>query len=366
MESAPGPEAVIDGKRYLYFGGTSYLGLASHPEVIEAGCAALRQYGVHTATSRARFGTNPPVLEVERLSARYFGTEDAFYFGSGYMANHIMVSALAAEADAVLVNEASHFCVLEAAQLAGLPVQTFHDAHDLARLAKSVRRPLIMADAIGPSTGAPAPVRDYLTALEGCERAMLLLDDAHGVGVLGPNGRGLLDELGLWERVNIGIAERGASFFVCATLAKALGGFGGVIPGSLAFVSRTRTSSHYFDGASAPASPVAGATAKALEIVMREPELRQTLRRNIELLRAGLRDLGLALPESAAANLGVTVGGADTMTRIHEGLKERGIMLPYVRAYAGLPKDGALRFAVFATHTEDHIRQLLSELKTLL
>src|SRR5262245_28491450 len=100
MESPPSTETVIDGVRYLYFAGTSYFGLAAHPEVIEAGCAALREFGVHTATTRARFGTSPPVLAVEELAARYFGTEDAFYFGSGYAANHIMVAALAPVADA--------------------------------------------------------------------------------------------------------------------------------------------------------------------------------------------------------------------------------------------------------------------------
>ena len=117
MQSPPGPETIIDGVRYLYFAGTSYLGLAAHPEVIEAGCEAMRRYGVHSATTRARFGTIPPVLEVEQRAAEFFGTEDAFYFGSGYIANHIMVAALAPEVDAVLVDEAAHYCVAEAARL---------------------------------------------------------------------------------------------------------------------------------------------------------------------------------------------------------------------------------------------------------
>jgi 8-amino-7-oxononanoate synthase len=138
MQSAPGPETVIDGVRYLYFGGTSYLGLSNHPEVVEAGCAALRQFGVHSATTRARFGTNPPVLEVERRAAEFFGTEDAFYFGSGYLSNHILVAALAADADVVLVDEAAHYCVLEATRLAGKPVHTFRhrDPDNLAEVAK--------------------------------------------------------------------------------------------------------------------------------------------------------------------------------------------------------------------------------------
>src|SRR4029453_1930311 len=101
MQSPPGPETIIDGIRYLYFAGTSYLGLAAHPEVIEAGWEWRGGYGVRSGTTRARFGTNPPVFDVERRAAEFFGTEDAFYFGSGYIANHILVCALSQHVNAV-------------------------------------------------------------------------------------------------------------------------------------------------------------------------------------------------------------------------------------------------------------------------
>jgi 7-keto-8-aminopelargonate synthetase-like enzyme len=364
MESAPGPETIIDGVRYLYFGGTSYLGLAAHPEVIEAGCEAMRRFGMHSATTRARCGTNPPVLEVEQRAAQFFGVEDAFYFGSGYVANHIMVAALARGVDAVLLDEAAHFGVAEAAQFAGVPVATFRhrDSADLAHVAEKWPRVLVMADAVGPSSGLLAPVREHLRALERRDRALLLLDDAHGLGVLGDHGRGLLDALGLWQDAN----AIGTRLFVCGTLAKALGGFGGIIPGTREFVQRVRESSHYFDGASAPASAIAGATAKALEIVMREPALRMRLRENALRLRAGLRALGLAVPESGTAHFGVTAGSAANMQRIHDALKSRGIMLPYVSAYTGIPPEGVLRFAVFANHTAAQIDRLLDELRAIL
>jgi 8-amino-7-oxononanoate synthase len=368
METPPAPETVIDGVRYLYFGGTSYLGLAAHPEVIEAGCAALRRHGLHSATTRALFGTSPPVLEVEQRAAEFFGVEDAFYFGSGYSSNHIMVAALAPGAEIVLVDGAAHYSILEAARLAGVPVITFRhgDAAHLADLAQGRAHVLVMANAVGPLTGAVAPVPDYLQALAGCERAVLLLDDAHGFGVLGPDGRGLLDQLDLWHQVNCIASQPGLSVSVAGTLSKALGGFGGIIPGSRAFVDLCRKASHYFEGASAPAAPVAAATAKALEIVMREPSLRRQLAENAVALRAGLKDLGLAAPEGATAHLGLKVGNARDMRRIHEELKARGIMLPYIASYSGSSADGLLRFAVFATHTTKQIAHLLAELRTLL
>jgi 7-keto-8-aminopelargonate synthetase-like enzyme len=359
---------MIDGTRFLYFGGTSYLGLAGNGEVIEAGCAALRQYGVHSATSRARFGTNPPVLEVERRAAEFFGAEDAFYFGSGYAANHILVAALAGSADAVFVDEAAHYCVAEAACLAGLPVAAFRhrDAGDLARAVGGCRRPLVLADGVGPTTGLLAPAREYLAALGDRAEATLLIDDAHGFGVLGENGRGLLEELGLWSRVNGAGGDGGARICVSGTLAKALGGFGGIIAGTVEFARRARTSSHYFDGASAPASAEAGATAKALEVVAREPALRRRLRENTLRLRAGLRELGIAVPDGASANFGIAAGDAANMRRVHEGLKDRGIMVPYVTAYSGVPPGGLLRFAVCANHTDEHIQRVLAELRAIL
>lgn len=368
MQGPPGPETVIDGVRYLYFAGTGYLGLAAHPEVIEAGCAAFRQFGVHSATSRAGVGTTPPVLEVERRAAAFFGTEDAFYFSSGYAANHVLVSALAPGLDAVLVDEAAHFCGTEAAQLAGVPATTFshRDPDDLARLAGRHRRMLVIADAVGPATGTVAPVQDYVRALAGCERAVLLLDDAHGFGVLGPDGRGLLDELGLWPQANHGVAAAGVTLAVGGTLAKALGGFGGIVPGTCCFVQAARSGSHYFDGASAPASPIAAATAKALEIVMREPALRRRLRANAGRLRAGLRALGLEPPAGHTAHFGLAVGGADDMRRIHRALKARGIFVPHLAAYSGVPPGGVLRFAVCAAHSFAQIDQLIGELRAIL
>jgi 8-amino-7-oxononanoate synthase len=368
METPPGPETVIDGVPYLYFGGTSYLGLAAHPEVIEAGCAALRRYGLHTATTRASFGTSPPVLEAEERAAEFFGVEEAFYFPSGYSSNHILLTALAPGAEVVLVDAAAHYSISEAARLAGLPVVCFRhrDAAHLAEWAQGRAQVLVMADAVAPLSGATAPVGDYLRALAGCERAVLLLDEAHGFGVLGAQGRGLLDQLNLWPQVNRSAIEPGVSLCVGGTLSKALGGFGGIIPGSRAFVDHARKASHYFDGASAPAAPVAAATAKALEIVMREPSLRRRLRENAAALRTGLNALGLAVPEGATAHVGVSVGAARNMRRIHEELKSRGIMVPYFAAYSGTPTEGLLRFAVFATHTHEHIARLLGELKTLL
>lgn len=368
MQSRSGPETVIDGVRYLYFGGTSYLGIQAREEVIQAGCSAFRELGMNTGTSRAGYGTSQPLVDVEARAAEFFGTEDAFYFGSGYVANHVMISALAELAEVVIVDEGSHFCVREAAQLCGTEILTFshRKATDLARIVAGRDHVLVMADAVGPSSGTLAPVTDYLEVLGETTGATLLLDDAHGFGVLGKHGRGLFDALGLWEHVNGGPQAGGVRLAVCGTLAKALGGFGGIIPGTHEFVEQARHASHYFDGASPQPPAITAASARALEIVMAEPTLRSDLRANTLRLRAGLRDLGWKVPETETAHFGVTLGDATQMRSLHAALRKRGILVPYIPTYSGIPEAGVLRLAVFANHTFEQIDTLLACLHDLL
>lgn len=368
MQSAPGPETVFDGVSYLYFGGTSYLGLAAHPEVIEAGCDALRQYGVHSATSRSRLGNSPPVLEVESKAAEFFGTESAFYFGSGYMTNHILISAIGTDADAILIDGASHYCLFEAAKLMDVPVVVFEsrDVDDLIKKRANYSNVLVMTDAVGASSGEVAPIAAYVAALKGRGNSTIMLDDAHGFGVLGHNGRGLLDELGYWSLANGrgGIEEVG--LVVGGTLSKALGGFGGIIPGTNEFVNKVRNASHYFDGASAPAASAAGSSAKALSLILANPGMRQALQENTTYVRQGMRDLGLIVPEGGSAHFGVSIGSAANMMRIQQTLKEQGILLPYVGAYSGVPPEGVLRCAVFANHSQEQLDRFLAELARVL
>lgn len=368
MESAPGPETVIDGVKYLYFAGTSYQGLHGHPEVIEAGCEALRKYGVHTATSRSGFGNSPLLLEVEHRAAEFFGAETAFYFSSGYAGNHIAVQALAHDADIILVDAEAHYCVKEAAELARKPVLTFKHRNPTDLRAKLMAgiRPLVLADGVVPSNGHLAPVPEYLKVLADFAPATLHLDDAHAVGVLGEHGRGSFDYHGLWPHVNGGLPRDGVTLSMCATLAKALGGFGGIIPGTTAYVDRLRRASHYYEGASAPAHAVAGSTLRALKICLSEPERRHRLAENVIRLRRGLRAFGVEVTEEPTPNTGVVIGDAATMQALHAGLKERGILVPYVPSYSGTGPQGLMRFAVCSEHTPEMIDRLLAAVQECL
>ncbi len=373
MEGPPGALTRIDGKEYLYFGGTGYLGLAGHAEVIQAACEALRRYGIHTSTSRSGYGNNSLTLEVERLAAEFFGTAGAFYFASGYAGNHILIQAVADRADVVLADESAHFCLAEASHLLGRPVESFrHRDPDALRqkllgCARRGHRPLVLTDGVFSLTGAVAPLDQYVEALRDYGPATLLVDDAHGIGTIGRNGRGSLEHLGLWgEDVNADPGREGLGLYVCGTLSKAIGGFGGVLPGSLALLDRVRQTSHYYEGSSAPMSAAAGATAKALEIVLRQPQLRQRLDQNARRLRDGLRALGLTVDDWPTPIIGLAIGNSENMRRIHDELRLAGIIVPYFAAYSGAGPAGSLRIAVFATHTEEMLDRLLAELGRVL
>ena len=370
MESAPGPEVIIDGRRYHYFGGTSYYGLHGHPEVIAAGCEGFRKYGFHTATSRAGFGNSGPLLEVERRAAEHAEREAAFYFSSGYASNHILVHAVM-KPGAVFIDEAAHFSVAEAAHLPGVPIHRFRmrDAGDLeAKLQAYLpagSSPLVMSDGVVPATGELPPLDEYMRVLARYAPATLLVDDAHGLGVLGAHGRGSLEHLGLEDAGNGKAARQGVSILCGGTLGKAMGGFGGIITGSMTFMQLVRNSSHYYDGASAPPSPVATATAKALQLIAGDPSFRENLQRNTLHLRQGLRDLGLNVHEVPSAQVGVAIGNAANMMRLHRELRQQGFIVP-VTSYAGTGPEGIMRFAVCSGHTPRIIDDLLDSLRELL
>jgi 8-amino-7-oxononanoate synthase len=377
MESPPGAITRIDGRDYLYFGGTSYLGLSGRAEVIAAAQEALRRYGIHTATSRSGYGNSPLTLEVERRAAEFFGTETAFYFASGYVGNHLLISALADRADVVLADESCHYSLAEASRLLGRPVDSFRhcDDDDLRqKLGELIpgQRPLVLTDGIFSVTGAVAPIDRYVELLREYRQATILVDDAHGFGTLGHHGRGTLEHLGLWtgrspdDRVNGDPAGDGTGLYVCGTLSKAIGGFGGILPASRELRKRVRQTSHYYEGASAPMSAAAGATAKALEIVLHEPQLRERLADNARRLRAGLRSLGLAVHDWPTPIVGLAVGSGENMRRIHHELRRDGIIAPYFAAYSGSGAAGRLRIAVFATHTNEMIDQLIAKLGSVI
>lgn len=374
MESAPGPRVRLDGREVLYFAGTGYLGLQGDPRVIEAACAAVREYGLHPATTRSGFGESPLLLAVEERAARFLGAEQARYFASGYAGMSILAQA-AGPVDLVLADEWLHHAGMDAAALNGAPMELFrhNDTEELrARLrAHRGRRVLVMCDGVSPVRGDVAPVAAHLEALREHGAGRLVLDDAHGIGVLGPNGRGTVEHAAAAAGEPIAVnatLELGADrqVWVAATLSKAIGGSGGIIAGSAAFIAGLRERAGWLNGAAASPAPAAGATAAALDICLADAALRQDLARNARHLRQGLRALGLDVEDWPTPVVCLRVGDGESMARLQRALMEEGIAVAHSRNYPGVDHEGALRIAVFANHMPEMIDHLLDALRRLL
>jgi 8-amino-7-oxononanoate synthase len=359
MESAPGPETVINGKRYIYFGGTGYFALQGHPELIEAGVAAFRKYGVHPATSRTGFGNNPVQLELESKIAAYFGTEDSLHFVSGYLDNLFLVQALKDRVDLIVIDETAHFSITDAVYSAKKPVLLFRhrDPEDLAKKLKEALQPgqvpLLMTDGIFPTMGVIAPIPEYLKIVEPYN-GFICLDDSHSVGVLGTNGRGTYEHYGI----------KSDRCYFAGTMSKAFGGHGGFIPASQQVITHIKTTCGAFAGATPSPTAAIAASLKGLEIVAHHPEMRDRLRKNVAMVKTGLKELGFEMNDNPVPIATWTMKSAEDMKKIQKELLNRGVAVAYTR-YVGAPASGALRASIFSEHKPEHIQKLLEEIQKL-
>lgn len=362
MQSPPGPRTLINERWRDYFAGTGYLGLQSHAQVLQAAVDAVQQQGFSTATSRDGFGEHPLYQAVEAAAARFCGAEQAVYLTSGYLSTAALLHSLAPAYDHIFVDDAAHFSVRQAAAMLAKPVTGFHHL-DPAALEEACRtrlragaRPLLLSDGLFPVSGEIAPVPEYELVLASFPGALLCLDDAHALGVLGSQGRGTLEYFG----------ATGPGRYAGGTLSKALGGFGGLVAGDAALIESLRRAGGIFAGASPPPLPAAAASLAALAIASREPERRAQLWANVAQARAGLRALGWPLADSPAPILCLGARPGLDLARIQQELFARDLCVAHVTGYTSTPPGGALRIAIFATHTTAQIERLIAEIGALL
>jgi len=283
-------EAVLDGRRVLLLGTNNYLGLTFDPASIEASVAATRAQGTGTTGSRIANGTYDGHAALERRLARFLGRRSAMVFTTGYQANLGALSALAGRGDHLLLDADSHASIYDGARLAGAQVTRFrhNDPDDLRRrlrhLASQPGEKLIVVEGIYSMLGDTAPLREMVAAKREAG-AWLLLDEAHSLGVLGENGRGLAEAEGVEPEID----------FVVGTFSKSLGAIGGFLASDLDGFDALRLSARaYMFTASLPPSTVASVT-QAIDAMEANPHLRDRLRRNGQQLHAGLAAAGFAL-----------------------------------------------------------------------
>lgn len=356
IESPSGAKLMVDGKEILSFGGCSYLGLSSSPELIEAGVKALRQFGMTAQMSRYYGFSREPNENVEAAAADFFDAESALYFSAGYLFGSIALNGISDRYDAVFLDEKTHYSLQEGAVLAGKPVFTFKhmDAADLERVIKENlapgQTPLIATDGMFPTFGTIPPLAEYKAAADRYN-GWLVVDESHSFGAVGTFGRGAVEQCGVnGERVICG-----------GSLAKAFCAFGGIAAGSADVIESLRKAPAA-RGSTCGAAPSEAVAAASLSYVKRHPEMLEKLRENGRRLKTGLKGLGIAVEDSVSPVATFTVGKAADMIKLQEALWEAGIFVGYT-TYVGAGPEGAIRCAVFSDHEPEDIDRLLRELK---
>ncbi|WP_167612676.1 aminotransferase class I/II-fold pyridoxal phosphate-dependent enzyme [Maribellus sediminis] len=357
IDGVTGTETIVNGKKYLYFAGTGYFQLNAHPELIKAASDATLKYGIATATSRAITGNSHLLIEIEKKAVDFFNTEDAVYLPSGYLTNIAGLQALNElnTFDIIFLDEGAHYSLCEGARTVDKPLILFNhcDTEDLKQKLEQHlqpgQRPLIASDGLFPIRAKIAPIETYLE-LADIYNGTVWIDDAHGVGILGENGRGTCEHLAL----------KSPRLFMGATLSKAFGAYGGIIPGTARFIQQIKSGS-VMTGSSSPMHAAVAAGIKGLEIVQQHPEMREKLWANARYLKEQMRSIGIQTEDNELPIVAFSPGNMETMTKIHQELMEKGVYIQFAN-YKGSGNDGILRIVVFSTHTQTQINILTEKL----
>lgn len=354
-----GPVLVLDGREVVNFGSNDYRGLAQHPAVIEAAKSATQHYGWGSGASAVVCGYTALHRRLEEALAHFHASEAAVVFGSGYAANVGVVSSLVGPGDVVYMDQANHASLWDGCRLSRADIRLF-DHRDVGSLREQLkkrhryRRALIITDSVFSIEGDLAPLAD-LAELARSYDAMLLVDEAHAIGVFGPCGQGVVAELGL----------EGAFPVRIGTLSKAIGSVGGYVVAPMAaaewIVSKAR--SYLFSTAMPPAA--AAAALKALSLLEQSPAEGYSLRQRAEDFRRKVEELGWNVGRSQSQIVPITVGTPDKALQLSAQLFHRGLFCPAMRPPTVPEGRSCIRVSLTTLHTEAMIDRLLSALAEL-
>ncbi len=343
----------VGGRELLNLTSNNYLGLAGDRRVVEGAMEAARVYGASVSASRLLCGSTPLHEELEGRLAALKGAEAALLYSSGYLANLGVLTALARPGDAIFSDALNHASIIDGCRLSGAETRVYRhrDADHLAELLRATpaRRRLIVSETVFSMDGDIAPL-PALAELARAHDAVLVLDEAHATGALGPNGEGALARSGL-------DAE---GVVVVGTLSKALASAGGFVAASATVIDYlvNRSRPFIFNTALPPAS--VGAALAALDVVAAEPERRARLDALAARLREGLADAGHPPSGSETAIVPLLLGSADAALAAERRLREAGILSRAIRPPTVPEGTARIRFNLIATHTEGDIDRVLA------
>jgi 8-amino-7-oxononanoate synthase len=358
LESPQAPHIVVDGKRYLSFCSNDYLGLANHPRLIAALQQAALQHGVGAGAAHLVSGHSDAHHALEAKLAAFIGKPAALLFSTGYMANLGTVQALVGKGDTVFADKLNHASLNDAMLLSRAETKRYrhNDMVQLESLLSATQggRKLIITDAVFSMDGDLAPLPEMLAL---CERydAWLLVDDAHGFGVLGRQGRGSLAHFGTASK----------RILYMGTLGKAAGVFGAFVAAEQVVIDTlvNHARSYVYTTATPPA--LSAVLLESLDLIAAGDTLREHLHRLVAKLRQGLADLPWQLMPSATAIQPLMVGDNILVLQLSEGLRARGIWVAAIRPPTVPEGTARLRITLSAAHTEADVDRLIGALHEL-
>jgi len=361
LESACGPYVAIGGRRVLCLCSNDYLGLANDPAVKAAAIEAIGRWGVGAGASRLVSGTSRLHVELERRLAAFKGAEAAVLANTGYVANHLAITALAGAGDLILGDKLNHASIVDAAMFSGARYRTYpHGSLErlqglLVRHRGKHRRCLIVTDSLFSMDGDVAPLRE-MAELKKRFDAQLLIDEAHATGVLGNGGKGAAELLGVEEDIDVTVG----------TLSKAVGALGGFIAGPEVLIDTIRNAGRAYVFTTALPPAICAAAIAALEIIRNEPQRRQRLLRMAENLRQRLNRAGLDTGESVSQIIPILIGRAGDAVRASQGLFEQGFFVPAIRPPTVPRGTSRLRVSLSAVHDQNDLDRFAKAVSPLL
>ena len=344
-----------DGRRLSYFAGCDYYRFSTHPEIVSAARAIPDGQGITVGASRKTTGNHPAYEELERNLARFFASPAALLVADGYLANLAVAQGLAGEFTHALLDERAHAALADAALFLPCPVRTFphRDAQAVAKMARrcgTSARVLLLTDGLFAHSGEVAPLQEYRRVLPA--NAWLLVDDAHGAGVLGRRGRGTAEHCGV----------SATRLIQTLSLSKAFGVFGGVVLGPASLRARIIRQSRLFAGHTPLPLPLVRAAGAALQLMSDGAARRRQLWFKAEYVKAALREAGLGVGDGPGPIVALHPASARGREKICRRLRAAGIHPPYIH-YLGGSESGYFRFVISSEHTPAQLDALVETLR---
>ncbi len=360
LQSPQGAWVKIDGRKMLNLCSNNYLGLANHPEVRSAMKAAVDEYGVGAGAVRSIAGTMEIHIKLEEKIANFKHMEDSIVYQGGLLANLGTIPALVGKEDLIFSEELNHASIIDGVRLSGANriVYSHLDTNDLENKLKNERnkgkKALIVTDGVFSMDGDIAPL-DKIAELGESYNSMVYVDDAHGEGVLGKNGRGIVDHFNLVNRVDI---EMG-------TFSKAIGVMGGFVAGTHELIDYLKQKARPFLFSSALNPPEAAAILKSIEIMERDDSLLRKLWDNSKVLKDGLNSLGFNTGKSKTPITPVILGDEKLTIEFSKALYEENVFASPI-VYPTVPKGTArIRLMPSAVHSKEDLKFALDKFESI-